>query len=448
MSDVSVLADGLDLTESQIATLLSNLNKLKSAKLLELDADISRTKEGLRLTTNGRNLLAKACAGSKLTFTRVALGDAVKNGEIITPTDEEIVTYTKLINEVDVDLPLTNVQFAGGGACTVTFQINNANFTDGFWAREIGLYAKVDDGKEQLYAYKNTGALSSYLIGGGGAVASNLFVNLITVVDNATNVTAIIDAALIYVSTADFNTHIYSTKPHPNTPCLAAEVSTSDYFWSTGDDMQLRPISSTNLRSLVIGGNLNSLSGMQKRIAQLELNNANLYMQLNKQNENGLDANLLIAEDFIDCAAIDLFDIKVNDEVAGAQNVCVEEIAGIVEGVHYTIADGVHSEEVLVTSVAKNDDLYVVFFDSPLTWSYNLKKTRLYRSTGLISDNKVLGSGDIRESTYNFKSYEWAGESSTGEVTHEIKLTQDNADKFQLKGAYAFTTSAGFTIDV
>ena len=50
-----------------------------------------------------------------------------------------------------------------------------------------------------------------------------------------------------------------------------------------------------------------------------------------------------------------------------------------------------------VTSVARNitTNLYTIFFASDLTNTYNLKKTYLYRTTGLVTGQKVSGSGDV-----------------------------------------------------
>ena len=183
MSDISTLVNGLGLSDAQIAQLTTNLNTLKSEKLLELDSDVARAKEGLRLTNNGVDLIAKANAGQPLHYTRVALGDALKNDRIVTPSDEEILEMNALIHERPMNLPIADVRFGGGGTAIVRFQVQNASLSDGFWAREIGLFAEdPDTHSEILYAYKNNGALSTYIAGKDSAVALNLIVTLITVV--------------------------------------------------------------------------------------------------------------------------------------------------------------------------------------------------------------------------------------------------------------------------
>lgn len=446
MSDISILSEGLNLSESQIAQLIANINSYQSAKLLETDLAVAQTKTGMRLTAKGLDLIAKAVAGSQLQFTKVLLGDSIRNGQIVTPTDEEIVNFTGLINARWKKLPLADVRFAGNGVCLVKCQLNNASVSGGFFAREIGLYATdPDTGNEVLYAYKNNGALATYIPGGDSATSMNVIISLVTVVDQATNVTAVVDASLLATTQAEFLEHINSTKPHPNVPNSAAEISSSNYFWAAGADNQLHPISKDNLSTQILGSNLYELPRMESRIAQTEINLSNLFMQLSSMSESNPEANLLLAEDFSDCACCDMLKIKVDDQVAGADNVCVENIENILEGHWYTISDGVKSQYVQVKSVAKNDSLYVVFFTQTLAYTFNLKKAYLYRSTGIKSGNSMAGAGDIRESTFNFPLV-WTGESASREQTLALTTTQKNVKNLEVSGDYAFTSAGEFTL--
>ena len=446
MADIDTITNGLGLTSAQVTQLEQNLATLKTQKLLELDSDVARSKEGSHMTSAGLNLLAKAIAGKELRFSRVAFGDAIKNGVIVEPTDAQILNYTALIHERNMSLPLADVRFSGNGTVVVSFQVNNSNLEEGFWARETGLFAiDPDTGNEILYCYRNSGALSRYIPGGGGAVALNLAIHLVTVVDQATNVTAVVDANLLFVTQTELIEHMNSTNPHPNIPNSAPEVATSPYIWTTGTDTQLHPISSENLAKQLLGDNLYELPHLSARIAQNEINITNLFVQLDAEKTLGLDSNLLLAEDFVDCECIDQLNLKVNDEVAGADNVCVEDVEGVLEGHYYTISDGVRSQYVRVKSIAKNDNLYVIFFDEPLSYTFNLAKTRLYRSTGLVYDNKIGGAGDVRSSTFRFFDI-WTGATSTASTTLNLTTTNANSANFNLTGDYAFTSAGEFTI--
>ena len=450
MSDISTLVDGLGLTDEQISKLTQNLTTLKSSKLLELDSDIARAKEGMRITYNGLDLIAKGNAGQQIHYTRVALGDAIKNGKIYTPTDEEILDMNKLVNQRDINLPIADVRFGGGGTVIIRFQLQNAGLTESFWAREIGLFARdPDTNAEILYAYKNFGALASFITAGDSAVAMNLIVTLITIVDQTTNVTAVVDANLLFVTEAEFIEHVNSTKPHPNIPNVAKELSSANYIWTTGTDNQLHPISAENLQTQLLGSSLYELPHLDSRIAQTEINLANLYTQLGAVTETGFDTNLLLTEDFSDSdSMIDQFSVKVNDAVAGADNACVETLEGILEGHYYTITDGVRSQYVQVRSLATNDDLNVVFFNQTLKYTFKLADTSLYRSPGLIADKTAGGAGDVRESMFNFADFTWTGEVAAKESTLALNTTLANQSKFTLSGDWDFDSNGMFTIAV
>lgn len=445
-TDLQTLIDGLNLNQSQINQLEVNLNTLKSSKLLELDDDVAKAKEGLRMTKNGFDVLAKAVAGKQLTYTKVVVGDSIRNGNIVNPTDTEIYNMTALIHAQSLVVPIADVSFSGGGTATVRCIVQNQNLTTGFWCREIGLFAKTSDSAtEYLVSYKNFGPLATYIIGNGGAVSLTFTVNLITVVESATNVTAIVDASLLAVNQAEFLEHINSTNPHPNIPHKSTELTSSSTFWAAGADNQLHTISATNLSKQILGDNVTTIPHLSARVTQNELNIANLFTQVGAKDGGNLDANLLLAEDFTDCRFCDLFSVKVDDEVAGINNLRVADAKGILEGHYYTISDGVRSQYVQVQYVAKSEQSYTIVFTENLRYSFNLKKTYMYRSTGLISNNKLGGSGDVRSSTFQFTDV-WKGESSSAEQTLAFDTSIKNKTKFDLSGDFGFTADGEFTI--
>lgn len=447
MSDLDTLTNGLGLSSGQLTKLAANLSALKSEKLLELDSDIARSKEGMHITKLGLNVLAKAMTGKELRYSRVAFGDAIRNGVIVEPTDAQILNYTKLINERTMSLPIADVRFGGNGTAVVTFQVNNSDLKTGFWARELGIFViEPDTGKEILYAYKNTGALSTYIPGGGGAVVLNLMMNAVTIVDQATNVTAVINADLLFVSQTELLDHVNSTQPHPNIPNLAKELTTSAYIWVGGSDTQLHPMSAKNLQTQILGDKIESLSLLKSRVSQAEINLANLFVQLDAEKDLGLTANLLLTEDFSNCDTIDQTKIKITHSVAGTYNVCVDSIEGILEGHYYTISDGSKSQYVRVQSLAHNDDLLEVIFEDKLKHTFNLNKCYLYRTTGLLTKGRAGGSGDVRSTMIRFADT-WKGESSVSTSTLTLATTQSNAKNFTLSGDYSFTSSGEFTLN-
>jgi len=402
----------------------------------------------MMLTSAGLGLLARIIAGRRtLTFTKIRLGDAVKNNVIQNPSPDQILNLENLFHEVNFSVPIVEIRTAGNGTVIVVGKINNQNLTTGFFAREIGLYAyDADLDVDILYAYSNQGELASFIPAGGADTLMDVALNLITVVSNAQNVTAKIDASGVYISRSELTSHINSTTPHPNIPKVSNEVETSNWFWSTGSDNQLHAISRDNLSKQILGSHASELPVLSNRIAQTEINIANLYMQLDAEKDLGLQANLLLVEDFIDCDTVDLFSIKVNDEVAGVNNVCVDNIDGIIEGCMYFLSDGTRSQQVRVQSIAKNENLYVVIFDDTLKYTFNLPKTTLYRSTGLVYDNKLDGAGDLRSSTYRFSDV-WTGATASAAQTLNLTTTQANSKNLTLSGDYGFTAAGEFTLN-
>ena len=133
-------------------------------------------------TLAGSNMLVESINQKKpLIFTRVALGD----GTLLEHDNVELLTDLKhKICENGVE----SIKKKGNGEIDVVATISNANVSTGFYARELGVYAKVgEDGIEKLFAYTNAGAQASYTVAG-----TSLDEKLITItfyVGNAENVT-------------------------------------------------------------------------------------------------------------------------------------------------------------------------------------------------------------------------------------------------------------------
>ena len=78
------------------------------------------TLESTHLTRAGFLLLAKALAGKQLTYTKIAIGDSERSGNVVYPSRAQQYEYTALINP-KMNLPLIDVAFTGGG----TTMLNN-----------------------------------------------------------------------------------------------------------------------------------------------------------------------------------------------------------------------------------------------------------------------------------------------------------------------------------
>jgi hypothetical protein len=150
----------------------------------------------LKLTNDGLDLQSKAQAGTLLEFSRVAVGD----GEL--PDGTDLIDLTSLINEKE-SLDITSISVDEDGNAKVRSTISNQGLDNGFYIREIGLFANDPDKGEILYCIANAGDLADYLPSGYGTDIVESTLDLITVVGNADNVAAEINKSLTYASIKD-----------------------------------------------------------------------------------------------------------------------------------------------------------------------------------------------------------------------------------------------------
>ena len=113
---------------------------------------------GRIVTTNqGKNMVTESIrTKSAIIFTKISLGDGLLTGETIE-------TMTGLKHRLlDGNIPKINP--LGNGEIEAVSTVSNSELTAGFFARELGLFAKLgEEGEEQLFAYTNAGSNASYI---------------------------------------------------------------------------------------------------------------------------------------------------------------------------------------------------------------------------------------------------------------------------------------------
>lgn len=156
----------------------------------------------LQLTNIGRDMLTQGRAGHVLTFTKVAIGDG-------TATGSAIDNLTALKSH-KLFIPIAKNETVHAGQMRLQFRINNKAVTSGFFFREIGLYAKVDNGEEKLYAYTTCGDKARMIYDKTYPIQERV-INIDTVTDNAVNVKVVLDWSIVYATKKDI---VDSIKPH------------------------------------------------------------------------------------------------------------------------------------------------------------------------------------------------------------------------------------------
>lgn len=113
---------------------------------------------GRIVTTNqGKDMVTESIrTHSAIIFTKISLGDGLLNGETIE-------TMTGLKHRL-MDGNVPKINHLGNGEIEAASTVSNSELTAGFFARELGLFAKLgEEGEEQLFAYTNAGSNASYI---------------------------------------------------------------------------------------------------------------------------------------------------------------------------------------------------------------------------------------------------------------------------------------------
>ncbi len=187
---------------------------------------------GYVLTEKGRELLAKGLAGDKIEFTKMQVGDGTST------TDARNMT---VLVSPKHDILISNISVKGG-RCSLNAVLDNKNITVGFYVKELGVFAKGNDNIEILYAY-NVSTNPDFI----PPFTANNIVEIeyvdILIVDQATNVTAVIDPSITYVTkeVADetyLNKDKQATETVPGITQIATQAETDT---GTNDNKILTP---------------------------------------------------------------------------------------------------------------------------------------------------------------------------------------------------------------
>lgn len=169
----------------------------------------------LHTTNKGRELVSMANVQNKaVTYTKAVLGDGSFSGNIDTLTD---IVSTKM------ECLFNNASNIGNGQFQLDFVINNKELENGFYAREVGIFAKIDGGEEVLFAYTNGGNYVDYIPDKSTPIDAQTIEADINIGD-AENVT-IVKSGSTYLIFKDLNEHDNNENAH--TPLLNKWINKS-----------------------------------------------------------------------------------------------------------------------------------------------------------------------------------------------------------------------------
>lgn len=211
-----------------------------------------------RLTNYGRELIARSQAtGKKLQYIKLVTGD----GQL---ENQNIDTMTSVIAP-KLECPFTsNGEFVGDGQFRIEFAVGNSTVTNGFFARELGVYANLEgesDAAAKLIAYSNGGNYASYIPSKETPINSKVF-SLDVVIGNSTNVTVKkIDAA--YLTRGALDAHSRDTSAHaPITDQIKAILGSAN--WKDGPASTLVTIKNLLGQGAIVASKLDANAGFVK----------------------------------------------------------------------------------------------------------------------------------------------------------------------------------------
>jgi hypothetical protein len=211
-----------------------------------------------RLTNYGRELIARSQAtGKKLQYIKLVTGDGQLN-------NQNIDTMTSVIAP-KLECPFTsNGEFVGDGQFRIEFAVGNSTVTNGFFARELGVYANLEgesDSAAKLIAYSNGGNYASYIPSKETPINSKAF-SLDVVIGNSTNVTVKkIDAA--YLTRGALDAHNRDTSAHtPITDQIKAILGSAN--WKDSPASTLVTIKNLLGQGAIVASKLDANAGFVK----------------------------------------------------------------------------------------------------------------------------------------------------------------------------------------
>lgn len=211
-----------------------------------------------RLTNYGRELIARSqTTGKKLQYIKLVTGD----GQL---DNQNIDTMTSVIAP-KLECPFTsNGEFVGDGQFRIEFAVGNSTVTNGFFARELGVYANLEgesDSAARLIAYSNGGNYASYIPSKETPINSKVF-SLDVVIGNSTNVTVKkIDAA--YLTRGALEAHSRDTSAHaPITDQIKAILGSAN--WKDSPASTLVTIKNLLGQGAIVASKLDANAGFVK----------------------------------------------------------------------------------------------------------------------------------------------------------------------------------------
>ena len=245
-------------------------------------------------TMAGTNTIAEANASKQaLIFTKIVIGAGAMPASIPRAT---------ALTDKRLELAITKSVKTGDGQFMVQGLLSNKNLEAGFYAREIGLMAKVgENGQEVLFSYTNGGNYVDYVPDKNTPMDSYTF-TITTVIGNVEKVQAIVsDNGL--ASVHDLDVHNKDVLSHPAITAMIAKIlGATD--WQEDPASTLKDIKNLLGQGAIVASKLDANAGFVKYANGFTIQWG--YGGSDKQQKTTVVYPILFSTVFISCA-IDAF---------------------------------------------------------------------------------------------------------------------------------------------
>ncbi|MCS5421239.1 MULTISPECIES: hypothetical protein [Psychrilyobacter] len=162
---------------------------------------------GTILTKKGKDLLVRAALGEVMTFTKVEIGKGIiSQGS----NKEDLVSLIESFKT----LSITSTTILEAGNYRVRVAFNNSGVLEDTYLREIGVFARGEDGIEVLYSYCDTATPD--LIPRESSGILERVEDIITYISSAATVNAVIDQSNVYATIKDLTEGLALKEPKFN----------------------------------------------------------------------------------------------------------------------------------------------------------------------------------------------------------------------------------------
>lgn len=170
-------------------------------------------------TSKGQALIAKMLSGTaEISFTKIASSD--------TELEESALEALTELASVKQETLVSKVTRTDDKVVRVEGSLNNADLSEGYYLRALGLYANDPDDGEILYAVTAETTGSCYMPASSTTTASGMYLQLVTTVSNSDGVSITVDPSA--AATVGDIEEIKATISD-----VESEISRTNLLWST-----------------------------------------------------------------------------------------------------------------------------------------------------------------------------------------------------------------------